>query len=202
MNAALRRNLPRRALAPLAGLIVLALLAYLPQQIDRQNIWNIGFLVCLHIALAQSWNVLAGFAGQTSLGHAAFFGIGAFVTRGLWFTGTPFALAWLAGGVAALGFGLLIGAPTFRLRGAYFTIGTLGMAEVLRIFVGQNFPLISTMSGPMIASYDPAPRYYLALGLAAVTTGAVYCCCAHAGASASWLCARTRRPRGQPAWTS
>jgi branched-chain amino acid transport system permease protein len=166
-----RNSLPRGALASLLVVLVAALV-FFPQQMDRENIWNIGFLVCLHVTLGQSWNVLAGFAGQTSLGHAAFFGIGAWVTRTLWLAGTPFALAMAAGGAAALFFGLLIGAPTFRLRGAYFTIGTLGMAEVLRIFVSQNFPLISTMSGPLIASYDPAPRYYLALALAVVTTGA------------------------------
>jgi branched-chain amino acid transport system permease protein len=169
----LRRSLRRGVLAPLLVLLVAAL-AYLPQQINQQSLWNAGVLICLYIALGQSWNVLAGFAGQTSLGHAAFFGIGALVTRTLWLGGTPFALAMVAGGAAALFFGMLIGAPTFRLRGAYFTIGTLGMAEVLRIFVSQNLPLISTMSGTLIASYDPAPRYYLALGLAVATTGAAH----------------------------
>lgn len=163
-----------RKARPLLVLAAVALLAWLPGLIDKQNIWNIAFLICLHIALGQSWNVLAGFAGQTSLGHAAFFGIGAFVTRSLWFGGVPFALAMLAGGAAALAFGLLIGVPTFRLRGAYFAIGTLGMAEVLRIFVSQNYPLISTMSGPRIAAYDQPARYYLALALAAATTGAAY----------------------------
>ncbi len=157
-----------------AALALLAALAYLPQRINQPSLWTVGFLICLYIALGQSWNVLAGFAGQTSLGHAAFFGIGALLTRTLWLGGTPFALAMAAGGAAALFFGLLIGAPTFRLRGAYFTIGTLGMAEVLRIFVSQNFPLISTLPRTLIASYDPAPRYYLALGLAVATTGAAH----------------------------
>ncbi len=160
--------------ATAALVLVLAALVYLPHRINQPSVWNISFLICLYVALGQSWNVLAGFAGQTSLGHAAFFGIGAFVTRTLWLGGTPLAMAMAAGGGAALFFGLLIGAPTFRFRGAYFTIGTLGMAEVLRIFVGQNFPLISSMSGPLIASYDPAPRYYLSLGLATATTGAAY----------------------------
>jgi branched-chain amino acid transport system permease protein len=69
---------------------------------------------------------------------------------------------------------MLIGAPTFRLRGAYFAIGTLGVAEVLRITVSQNVPLISTMSGSLIATYDLPARYYLALGLALATIGAAY----------------------------
>ena len=164
----------RRWLTPL-GVILLILFAVIyPQRVDKQNIWNLFFLICLHITLSQSWNILAGFAGQSSLGHAAFFGIGAFVTRTLWLDETPFALAFILGGLAAVVFAMLIGAPTFRLRGAYFAIGTLGVAEVLRITVSQNIPFISTMPGPLIASYDLLPRYYLALGLAIATTGTAY----------------------------
>jgi len=168
------KNSFHRWLVP-AWIIILILLAvFIPQQVDKQNVWNLFFLICLHISLAQSWNILAGFAGQNSLGHAAFFGIGAWVTRTLWFHGTPFVLAFISGGLAAVVFAMLIGAPTFRLRGAYFAIGTLGVAEVLRITASQNFPLISTMSGSMIATYNLSARYYLALGLAMATTGAAY----------------------------
>jgi branched-chain amino acid transport system permease protein len=164
----------RRWLTPL-GVILLILFAVIyPQQVDKQNVWNLFFLICLHITMSQSWNILAGFAGQSSLGHAAFFGIGAFVTRTLWLDETPFALAFILGGLAAVVFGMLIGAPTFRLRGAYFAIGTLGVAEVLRITVSQNIPFISTMPGPLIASYELPPRYYLALGLALAATGTAY----------------------------
>jgi branched-chain amino acid transport system permease protein len=60
------------------------------------------------------------------------------------------------------------------LRGAYFAIGTLGVAEVLRITVSQNAPFISSMPGPLMAAYALPSRYYLALGLAIVTTGAAY----------------------------
>jgi branched-chain amino acid transport system permease protein len=167
-------NPVRRWLVPL-GIVLLILFAVIyPQWVDKQNIWNLFFLICLHMTLSQSWNILAGFAGQTSLGHAAFFGIGAFVTRTLWLDQTPFALAFLAGGFAAVLFAMLIGASTFRLRGAYFAIGTLGVAEVLRITVSQNVPFISSMPGPLMASYDLVPRYFLALGLAIATTGAAY----------------------------
>jgi len=158
---------------PQVGIILLILFAiFFPRQVDKQNTWNLFFLICLGIAMGQSWNILAGFAGQTSLGHAAFFGIGALITRTLWLGGTPFAFAFLTGGLAAVAFAMLIGAPTFRLRGAYFAIGTLGVAEVLRITVSQAMPLISTMSGTLIAAYNWPVRYYFALGLAIVTTGA------------------------------
>jgi branched-chain amino acid transport system permease protein len=164
----------RRWLIPL-GVVLLILFAVIyPRWIDKQNIWNLFFLICLHTSLSQSWNILAGFAGQTSLGHAAFFGIGAYVTRTLWLDEAPFALAFIAGGLSAVAFAMLIGAPTFRLRGAYFAIGTLGVAEVLRITVSQNIPFISSMPGPLMASYALPPRYYLALGLAIATTGAAY----------------------------
>jgi branched-chain amino acid transport system permease protein len=160
---------------PIAGILLLIFFAvWYPRYIDKQNVWNLFFLICLQITLGQSWNILGGFGGQTSLGHAAFFGIGALVTRALWLNGQPFALAFVAGGLTAVTFAMLIGAPTFRLRGAYFAIGTLGVAEVLRITVSQNIPYISTMSGKMIATYDLSPRYHLALGLAIVTTGAAY----------------------------
>ncbi|HEX9840832.1 MAG TPA: branched-chain amino acid ABC transporter permease [Anaerolineales bacterium] len=175
MTIAQRTRISVHRWLPQAGIIVLILFAiFFPRQVDKQNTWNLFFLICLHISLGQSWNILAGFAGQTSLGHAAFFGIGALAARILWFSGMPFALAFITGGLAAVAFAMLIGAPTFRLRGAYFAIGTLGVAEVLRITVSQNIPLISTMSGTLIATYDLPARYYLALGLAITTTGAAY----------------------------
>ena len=158
--------------AMLVGLIGLA--ALIPQLTNRQDTLNLLFLICLHITLGQSWNILAGFAGQTSLGHAAFFGLGALVTRTLWLSGMPFAVTFLLSGLAAIAFATLIGIPTFRLRGAYFSIGTLGVAEVLRITVSQNLPLISTMSTAHIAEYDLNLRYYVALGLALTTVGAAY----------------------------
>jgi branched-chain amino acid transport system permease protein len=160
-----------RWLALAAGL---ALAAAAPLAIPRDDIINLLFRICLFVTLAQSWNLLAGFSGQTSLGHAAFFGIGALVTRGLWLAGTPFALALAAGGLAAAAFALVIGVPTFRLRGAYFAIGTLGIAEVLRITVAQGMPLITSLPPQQIVSYSLAARYELALGLAVVATAVAW----------------------------
>jgi ABC-type branched-chain amino acid transport system, permease component len=158
-----------------AGIVLLILFAVLlPRQVDQQSVWNLFFLICLGISIGQSWNILGGFAGQTSLGHAAFFGLGALITRTLWFAGTPFILAFGLAGLTAVAFAMVIGVPTFRLRGAYFAIGTLAVAEGLRITVGQNAPYISTMSGRLIASYNLPARYYLALGLALAASGAAY----------------------------
>lgn len=164
----------RRWALPAGIVIALAFALLFPQQMAKDNIWNLFFLICLGISIGQSWNMLGGFAGQTSLGHAAFFGIGAMVTRLLWFAGTPFALALLAGGAVAVAFALIIGVPTFRLRGAYFAIGTLAVAEVLRIAVAQNQPYISTMSSELIANYHLPLRYYVSLALAVATTVSAY----------------------------
>jgi branched-chain amino acid transport system permease protein len=168
-RTAARGRRGERLARPVALAAALVLAALVPQVTKRQDLLNLLFLIFLYVTLAQSWNVLAGFAGQTSLGHAAFFGIGALVTRSLWVGGWPFAAAFPLGGLAAAAFALLIGVPTFRLRGAYFAIGTLGVAEVLRITVGNVRPLITTLPIRLIAGYDLAARYYLALGLALAT---------------------------------
>jgi branched-chain amino acid transport system permease protein len=148
----------------------LAVLAAVPWLTDRRDVLNLLFLVFLSVTLGQSWNILGGFAGQVNLGHAAFFGVGALVTRGLWAgQGLPFPLAFAAGGLAAVLFAMLVGVPTFRLRGVYFAIGTLGMAEVLRITTANTLPLVSALPSELAAGYDLSARYHLALGLAAAT---------------------------------
>jgi branched-chain amino acid transport system permease protein len=153
---------------------VVALAALLPLLTQRSDVVNLGFLVLLSISLGQSWNILAGYTGQTSLGHAAFFGIGALVTRALWLTGggMPIVIAMLIGGLASAAFAMLIGAPTFRLRGAYFAIGTLALGETLHAVVAQALPYIDTMPAEQIARYDLSLRYYLAFALVLVIMGA------------------------------
>jgi branched-chain amino acid transport system permease protein len=156
-----------------AILVAFALLALLPLLTARDDVLNFVFLVLLSITLAQSWNIVAGYAGQVNLGHAAFFGLGALTARTLWIAGTPVVIAMAAGAAVATGFALLIGAAAFRLRGAYFAIGTLALGEILRTTVGNALPEISTLPAASIAGYRLAPRYYLALALAALSVLAV-----------------------------
>ena len=106
-----------------------AAFAALPLFTIRSHLLNLGVQIFLAVVLAQSWNLLGGYAGQINLGHAAFFGLGALVTRTLWVGGTPLILALFPGALVAMLFGLIIDVPAFRLRGAYFAIGTLGLAE-------------------------------------------------------------------------
>lgn len=147
--------------------------ALVPFFTARNDLLNLGVQIFLAIALAQSWNLLGGYAGQINLGHAAFFGLGALVTRTLWVGGIPLFVALGAGAVVATAFGVLIGGPAFRLRGAYFAIGTLALAEILRITVGNLMPEISTISTAALASYNLVPRYYLGLALATVSVAVV-----------------------------
>jgi branched-chain amino acid transport system permease protein len=72
-----------------------------------------------------------------------------------------------------MAFGCLIGVPAFRLRGAYFAIGTLGLAEILRITAGNVLPEISTLRASELASYSILPRYYLTLVLAVFSVAVV-----------------------------
>jgi len=157
----------------IAIVLALAALAPLPLAGPRDDVLNFVFLVLLSITLAQSWNIVAGYAGQVNLGHAAFFGLGALLTRALWTSGAPVVLAMLAGALLATAFALLIGVAAFRLRGAYFAIGTLALGEILRTTVSNVLPEISTLPAASIASYRLAHRYYLALILAAVSVLAV-----------------------------
>jgi branched-chain amino acid transport system permease protein len=154
-------------------LAAFALLALLPLAVRRDDVLNFFVIFLLSVTLAQSWNILAGYAGQVNLGHAAFFGLGALVTRTLWIQGWPIVAALLVGSAAAVGFGLLVGVPAFRLRGAYFAIGTLALAEILRISAGNLLPEISTLPAPTIAGYSLARRFYLTLALAALSVAVV-----------------------------
>src|SRR5262249_51596569 len=157
----------------LAILAALGLLALLPLAGPREDLLNFVFLILLSITLAESWNIVAGYAGQVNLGHAAFFGVGGRVRGTLWIGGTPVPLAMAAGAVTATMFALVIGVAAFRLRGAYFAIGTLALGEILRTTIGNVLPEISTLPAATIASYRLTLRYYLALGLAAVSVIAV-----------------------------
>jgi len=92
--------------------------------------------VCINVILATSLNLITGFTGQFSLGHAGFMSIGAY-TCGIILISNPttvgFITGLLAGGFAATIVGILIGIPTLRLKGDYLAIATLGMAEIIKV---------------------------------------------------------------------
>jgi branched-chain amino acid transport system permease protein len=154
-------------------LLVVAL-ALLPVFVKKDNIINLALLVLLYICLSSSWNILGGYTGQTNLGHAAFFGLGALVTRFLWLGGWPLLPSLLVGGCVSVAFALLIGIPAFRLRGVYFAIGTLALAQILYITAGNVFSEITSLPIEKLSTYQLAPRYFLFLVLAVITVATSY----------------------------
>src|SRR6266478_3652273 len=136
---------------------------------------HVLILVLLYVALGSAWNILGGFAGQLSLGHAAFFGIGAY-TAAVIASKTSLSPWWamVAGPILVLPIALLVGWICFRLRGPYFTLATIAVGEVMRL-VALNW---SDMTGgavgvvirPSIFSgTSKLPYYYIVLFIAAVT---------------------------------
>jgi len=152
-------------------LLLVVVLACLPLVIIKDSTLNLLILIFLYIILASSWNILGGYTGQTSLGHAAFFGLGALATRQLWIAGSPIYPSILAGGVLAVIFAMLIGAPAFRLKGVYFAIGTLALAQILNVTVGNVFPEIAALPVEDLTNYDITPRYYMFMGMAIIVVG-------------------------------
>jgi len=115
-------------------IIGLAVLVLLPIVITDRYIQHIMVLAGIYVLLAISWNFLAGFAGQLNLGHAAFFGIGAYASAliSMHLHISPW-LGLLLGGFIAAIFGGLLGIPSFRLSGPFLAITTIGFSEIMRM---------------------------------------------------------------------
>ncbi len=158
----------------LIALLVTAALAFVPLFVKKDNLLTYLCMILLYISLASSWNILGGYTGQVNLGHSAFFGLGALTTRLLWFAGWNVLLGMIAGGIVAIAFALIIGTPAFKLRGAYFTIGTLALGQILFATVGNLFPQISSLPVQDLQSYNLISRYYLFLAIALITVLAAY----------------------------
>jgi branched-chain amino acid transport system permease protein len=105
--------------------------------------------------LALSWNLLGGYARQISVGHVAFFGIGAYTSTLLriGFDVSPW-IGMIAGGLLAAVAGILLGLVTFRLRGPFFTMATIAFAEVLRI-VAVNWRAVTKGSEGLTLDSTP-----------------------------------------------
>jgi branched-chain amino acid transport system permease protein len=120
------------------------------------------------ITLASDWNLTGGFTGYIDFGHAVFFGIGAYGTGILMNKlGVPFGPALLVGAVAAVIFAVLIGLPTLRLKGPYFSIAMLATFVAMREIVRVIRPITGGGQGLTLPPYLNRPLFYYAtLGLA------------------------------------
>ena len=142
---------------------------------------HVVILVLLFAAMAQAWNIVGGLANQISLGHAAFFGIGAYTSTILL---VRFGLSpWLglcAGMVLSALAGALLSLPTMRLRGHYFALATLAFGEVMRAIANSWSSLTGGSVGLSVPYVEPSfrlmqfksstPYYYIMLGALIVTT--------------------------------
>lgn len=175
---------------PLLALIAVAIA--LPLFVEHAFFIHILTMIFFYTFIAEAWNIIGGYCGQFSLGHAAYFGLGAYTSMLLLlYLFVPLWAGMFAGGFVAALCALLIAYPTFRLRGPYFTLSSIGIAESLRFLflkyreftggaVGLEIPRFG--ANPMIGPYplpqkfmgDPIlyfhfeskiPYYYLALGM-------------------------------------
>lgn len=163
----------RNLLSPSRAALVLFFLAaaLLPLVLDpRGHILRVAAMVLLFAAMAQSWNIVGGLANQISLGHAAFFGLGAYTSTLLFLKlGVSPWIGMLAGAVVAGAAAAALSIPTFRLKGHYFALATLAFAEVMRVIanswadvtggpVGLSIPFMG--SQPALFAFRSVASYY------------------------------------------
>lgn len=160
MNAGmLLARMPRKMQLALA-VIALAVLPFMVSA-GLGNTWlRVLDFALLYVMLALGLNVVVGFAGLLDLGYIAFYAVGAYVYALL--ASPQFGLHWPVWAIlpvsalAACGFGVVLGAPTLRLRGDYLAIVTLGFGEIVRIFMNNLNAPVNITNGPKgIASIDP-----------------------------------------------
>src|SRR5512138_4029121 len=168
----------RRLLWP-SVLIALAI-AY-PLLLSSPFQQRLGALVLLYAIAASAWNIVGGYAGQVSVGHVVFFGCGAYAAMGVYhhlqlspLIGIPVGI------VVAVGIAAVIGVPTLRLSGHYFSMATIAVAELARLIVTNTEVLGAAvgLSGPTVprtvfdlSFISALPYYYLFLAVLLVTLG-------------------------------
>ena len=122
-------------------ILIIAILAILPLITKSKSVHNAMILLMIFATLGEAWNLITGFAGQTSFGHAAFFGIGAYTSSVLSYRYgiSPWFGMILGGFLASIVAGIM-SYPCFRLKGHYFAIATLAVAEIIKqIFVSWKY---------------------------------------------------------------
>jgi branched-chain amino acid transport system permease protein len=166
-----------RHLFLLGALVLAALLVPLVFRLPYHR--DVAIKILLYATLAQAWNILAGYCGQISLGHAVFFGAGAYTSSVLQMTaGLNPWLGLVAGVVVAVALSQAIGYPCFRLRGHYFAIATIAIGEIVHT-VAINWELIGGARGLTLPIHRDSLAafqfhgskylyYYIILGLTAL----------------------------------
>ncbi len=154
--------------------VILAILGIVflvfPLVVKSDYYQHLVIIALMWVVIGSSWNLLAGYTGQVSFGHAIFFGVGAY-TAGILFSKLGISPWWgmLAGGISSMLIGLFVGWVCFRLRGPYFALATLAGGEIFRLIATNWESLTEGMVGILIIpSFESKlPYYYIALLLAA-----------------------------------
>jgi len=156
--------------------IALAAAAY-PLVFTTPSQQRIGALVLLYAISASAWNIVGGYAGQVSVGHAVFFGCGAYGALASYtYLGLPPILGLPFGVLASVAVAAVIGVPTLRLSGHYFSMATIAVAELVRLVVtnAQWLGGAQGLSGPAVprtvldlSFISALPYYYLFLAVLA-----------------------------------
>jgi branched-chain amino acid transport system permease protein len=137
---------------------------------------HVMIMIFLYATLGLAWNMIGGYAGQISLGHALFFGIGAYTsTLMLMKLGVSPWVGMLAGGIVSVGVAYIIGYPCFKLAGHYFAIATIAIGEIAQVWmlnwdwagaaVGLTLPILPESLINLEFHTTKAPYYYVAFGL-------------------------------------
>ena len=162
---------------PLAVIGFLFIAAW-PLMVQDVFLQRVGALVLLAAISASAWNLLGGYAGQVSVGHAVYFGAGAYASLAVYTqVGWPPIAGAPIGVLVSMGISALVGTPTFRLRGHYFSMATIAAAELFHI-LAANWPLLGAAVGLMgppvprgfwdLSFISPIPYHYLFLGVLTV----------------------------------
>jgi branched-chain amino acid transport system permease protein len=166
----------RGALAGTGLLGTATVLGLLVPTVLAADVRDLGLTLLVYLAVAQSWNLLAGFSGQVSLGTAAFVGLGAYaLTLLMLHSSAPWQLCVLASGVAGATGAALLAIPLLRLRGDYFAVGTLAAALALQAFL-VNWQWAGGSAGlvvPLDRAPGPQTLFRLAVLVAAGATALV-----------------------------
>jgi len=163
--------------------IILAACAAIPFVFDPETSYIVYFLFMafMYVTLTQAWNIVAGYAGQVTLGLHAFFGLGAYVIAIGWSRGLigyldPVGM-FAAGCVAAI-LAILVGIPLLsKLRGDYFALGTLGLGEILRLMTIQGGAFTAGPTGILLPSSSfntLTPHYFIGLFFAVLAVSVTY----------------------------
>ncbi|NLI55352.1 MAG: branched-chain amino acid ABC transporter permease [Clostridiales bacterium] len=180
MNTTERTNFFQGKIFAILGVLILLVV---PNFVST-NVQIVFILILFYGLCASCWNIVCGFVGELSLGHAVFLGFGAYISTLLLMDGSlsPWVGMFIAAIITAA-FGVIVGLPCFRLHGPYFALTTIALGELIRIFVENNekvfginirgaMGLVLKQTGNQFIAFEFANKityYYVLVAFVAVT---------------------------------